>query len=151
MATCTPDALNYVFIQTCKAHRARTAELLARLDVHVGQELILVALWHADGVPITELAERLEVQTPTVSRMVRRMENAGFVERRTSPDDQRVSIVHATEKGRGVRAEIEEIWTTIQDEMTDGMTSAEVDTFHALLDRVRANLGGGRDTVDATR
>lgn len=151
MAICTPDALNYVLIQTCKAHRAHTAELLARLDVHVGQELILVALWQSDGVAITELAERLEVQPPTVSRMIRRMESAGFVERRASPDDQRMSIVHATDKGRSVRADIEEVWATIEGEMTNGMSDAEIATFHALLDRVRANLGGGRDAAGPAR
>jgi DNA-binding MarR family transcriptional regulator len=145
LTTCSSEALNYVFIQTCKAHRSRTAELLERVDVHVGQELILVELWQADGMTITQLAERLEVQPPTVSRMVRRMERTGLVERRASADDQRVAIVHATDKGRSVRQAIEEAWATMEAEMTAGMTGAETAAFHAMLARVRVNLKGGRD------
>ena len=143
MATCHPNALNYVFIQACKAHRARTAELLADLDVHVGQEMILVALWQEDGVPMTQLADRLEVQPPTVTRMVQRMESSGLVERKTSPDDQRVSLVHVTAKGRSIRSDIERVWQAVEAQMTEGLTAEEVEAFHGMIDRVRTNLGGG--------
>lgn len=94
-------------------------------------------------------AERLEVQPPTVSRMVRRMERTGLVERRTSPEDQRVSIVHATDKGRSVRADIEQVWKTMEAEMTEGMSGAETTAFRTMLARVRSNLGRGRDGTES--
>ena len=143
MTICHPNALNYAFIQACKAHRARTAELLADLNVHVGQEMILVALWQEDGVPMTQLAERLEVQPPTVSRMVQRMESSGLLQRRASEEDQRVSLVYVTEEGRAIRSKIERVWHTIEAEMTDGWSEHEVEAFHGMVDRLRANLGGG--------
>lgn len=143
MQKCDPNSLNYTLIQMCKAHRARTAELLADLDVHVGQEMILVALWQQDGVPMTQLAERLEVQPPTVSRMVQRMESTGLVERRSSDTDQRVSFVHVTEKGRAIQGDIEAVWSTIEQQMTQGLSGQERDALHQMLERVRGNLTGG--------
>lgn len=143
MTTCHPHALNYAFIQACKAHRARTAQLLADVDVHVGQEMILVALWQEDGVSMTHLAERLEVQPPTISRMVQRMEASGLVERRASASDQRVSLVFVTRKGREIRGEIERVWRTVESEMTQGWTDEETEAYHRMVDQVRSRLGGG--------
>ena len=143
MATCHPNALNYAFIQACKAHRARTAALLADVNVHVGQEMILVALWQEDGVAMSQLADRLEVQPPTVSRMVQRMESSGLVERRASEDDQRVSLVFVTEKGRAIRSDIERVWRTVESEMTEGWSDEETQIFHRMIDQARGRLGGG--------
>lgn len=140
MDTCSPSSINHLFVQTCKAHRARTSELLSKFGVHVGQEMILSALWQGDGLTMSELAERLEVQPPTISRMVQRMENSGLVERRSCGKDQRVSFVHVTEKGKALQGRVKEVWSALERQLTHGMTDGERTSFQELLVRVKANL-----------
>ena len=81
-------------------HRTRIDEYLSKHNLHVGQEMLLKYLWNQDGLSQKEIGEFMEIQSATVTRMVIRMERAGFVERRTDPDDQRVSRVYLTERGR---------------------------------------------------
>ncbi len=140
MNTCSPSSINHLFVQTCKAHRTRTSELLSKFGVHVGQEMILGALWQGDGLTMSELAERLEVQPPTISRMVQRMENSGLVERRSCGKDQRVSFVHVTEKGKALQGRVEEVWSALERQLTYGMTDGERTSFQELLVKVKANL-----------
>ena len=140
MATCSSSTINHLFVQTCKAHRTRTSELLSEFGVHVGQEMILGALWQESGLPMSQLAERLEVQPPTISRMIQRMENSGLVERRPCGKDLRVAFVHLTVKGEALREKVEGVWAAVEGQLTQGMTEEERTLFQELLTRVRSNL-----------
>lgn len=140
MSTCSPSAINHLFVQTCKAHRTLTSELLSEFGVHVGQEMILGALWQEDGLPMSGLAERLEVQPPTISRMIQRMENSRLVERRPCGKDQRVAFIYLTPKGKALREKVERVWATLERQLTQGMTGEEEALFQAMLAKVRSNL-----------
>ena len=58
---------------------------LAEVELHVGQEMVLIELWREDGLRGGELAERLGVVSPTVTKMLRRLERCGLVSRRRDP------------------------------------------------------------------
>jgi DNA-binding MarR family transcriptional regulator len=60
---------------------------------------ILAALSERDGLPMAELARRLVVKHPTVTKAIDRMEAAQLVRRRTPSEDRRRAIVHLTERG----------------------------------------------------
>ncbi|CAN5820703.1 MarR family transcriptional regulator [soil metagenome] len=140
MDSCSPQTINYLIVQICKAHRARTGELLAEFGVHVGQEMILVALWQTPSLTLTQLAERLGVQPPTVTRMVRRMEKSGLLERNICPTDARVSFVRATPQGNALKTNIETVWQTLEEEVTANLTDLERALFRRILAQVRDNL-----------
>ena len=143
MDACSPQSVNYLVVQICKAHRARTGELLAEFGVHVGQEMILVALWQDNRLTLTQLAERLGVQPPTVTRMVRRMEKSGLLERQACPTDARVSFVRTTPRGNALRTSIETVWQTLEEEVTANLTEPERALFRRMLLQVRDNLSNG--------
>ncbi|MDQ3794653.1 MAG: MarR family transcriptional regulator [Actinomycetota bacterium] len=58
---------------------------MAEVELHVGQEMVLIELWREDGLRGGELAERLGVVSPTVTKMLRRLERCGLVSRRRDP------------------------------------------------------------------
>jgi MarR family transcriptional regulator, organic hydroperoxide resistance regulator len=138
--TCSPDSLNYLFIQVAKAHRARTHELLSQLGLHVGQEMILVALWMQDGQTLSQLAERLEVQPPTITKMVQRMEVSGIVKREPSREDSRVSHVFLTGKGKNLQAKIEKVWEQVEREFVSELSKEEKLLFQKLLVKAKEGL-----------
>lgn len=140
MDPCSPQTVNYLVVQICKAHRARTGELLAEFGVHVGQEMILAALWQTPSLTLTQLTERLGVQPPTVTRMVRRMERSGLLERTSCPTDARVSFIRATPKGDALKQKVEAVWRTLEEEVTANMTESERALFRRMLVQVKDNL-----------
>lgn len=131
---------SFVLAKVCKAHRAYVGGLLAGHGLHVGQEMVLVELWQDDGLRGGELAARLRVEPPTVTKMLRRLEGCGLVERRQVPTDARSFRVHLTEKGRALEEQVIRCWAQTEETALAGLSAGEKQTFRELLIRVRSNL-----------
>ena len=96
------EDLDHLMAQVSRLHHTRAHALLRDIGLHRGQPPLLFALWDEDGQSQAALAERLGIAPATLTRMVQRMERAGFVERRADPADERLSRVHLTEAGRAL-------------------------------------------------
>ena len=141
MSQTVEETIGYLLAKVCRAHRAGVGSVLARIGLHVGQEMVLLELWKKDGLRGGELAERLGVEPPTVTRMLKRMEACGFVERRPDPTDARSFRVHLTEKGRALEEPVARIWGEIEEKTLQGISPEETLVLRRLLARIRQNLG----------
>jgi MarR family transcriptional regulator, organic hydroperoxide resistance regulator len=134
------ESLNYQFIQLTKEHRQRAEEALSQLGLHVSQELFLFVLWREEGLSQSELAARLRVELPTVTKAVQRMERAGLLIRQDDEKDTRVSRVYMTEKGRALYAPALKLWQDLEARMLQGMTEIEQALLRRLLQQMVSNL-----------
>lgn len=135
-----PESLDSLFAQICKLKHARIHTLLEGLGLYRGQPPVLQALWEQEGLMHTELARRLRVQPATITKMLKRMEKAGFVERRPDPADHRVSRVYLTEAGQAVRADVQQVWHRLEEEAFAGLSSEERTTLRRFFLHIRENL-----------
>ena len=135
-----PESLDSLFAQICRLKHARIHTLLEALGLYRGQPSVLQALWEHEGLMHTELARHLEVQPATISRMLQRMEKAGFVERRPDPEDQRVSRVYLTEAGQAVRGDVQQVWRRLEEEAFAGFTLEEQVLLRRFFLHIRENL-----------
>ena len=80
-----------------------TAEVTARFGLTAQRYDLLLMIRagreHADGVPLTELCERLQLRQTAVTELVKRAVEAGLVERRPSTEDRRVRLLRLTPEG----------------------------------------------------
>src|SRR5215210_4830542 len=134
---------SFALAKVCRAHRAYIGELLAEHGLHVGQEMVLVELWQDDGLRGGELAERLGVEPPTITKMLRRLETCGLVERRRDARDARSFRVYLTVEGRSLEEPVARCWERVEEKAFSGMSARERRTLHLLLTKVRANLDPG--------
>jgi DNA-binding MarR family transcriptional regulator len=91
------------------ASRAMTASYRSRLDplgLTYPQYLVLLALWERDGRSVGDLCAALELDSGTLSPLLKRLAAAGLVERRRSPADERRVEITLTERGRDLRGEV---------------------------------------------
>ncbi len=79
--------------------------MLDRLGITYPQYLVLHALWEEDGRTIGVLADRLSLESSTITPLVTRLEAAGFVTRARNPGDERHVHVRLTDRGEELRAE----------------------------------------------
>jgi DNA-binding MarR family transcriptional regulator len=134
---------SFVLAKVCKAHRAYVDALLAEHGLHVGQEMVLLELWQEDGLRARELAVRLGVEPPTVTKMLRRLEGCGLMERSQDPADARSFRIYLTDKGRALEAPVARCWAQTEQTALAGLKVGERRTFRKLLSRVRSNLDPG--------
>jgi len=134
--------LRHLLSQICRLYHDRAREAVHNLGLYRGQPPMLFILWHQDGRTHSNLARWLDVSPATVTKMVQRMEKAGFVERRADPDDQRVSRVYLTANGGAIREQVEEIFLQLEADVFSGFTESERDICRGLMVRMIDNLGG---------
>ncbi len=135
-----PATLDHLLAQVSRLHHHRAHELFGQLGLYRGQPPVLFALWERDGQTPGELARVARVTPATMTRMVQRMEKAGFVTRKPDAVDQRVSRVHVTRAGRAVRRKLENAWATMEVDSFVGFNASDRATLKSLLLRVRDNL-----------
>jgi DNA-binding MarR family transcriptional regulator len=123
-----------------RALRARQGTLLASHGLHAGQDALLMQVWQAPGITPSELAARLGVESPTVTRMVHRLERAGLLERRRDADDGRRYHIHPTPRSRLLEVAIRRAWTDLGDEFTRLLGDDDCRQFMRLAARAREAL-----------
>ncbi|WP_181148572.1 MULTISPECIES: MarR family winged helix-turn-helix transcriptional regulator [unclassified Arthrobacter] len=94
------------------ASRATTrayAELLAPWQLTYTQYLVLVALWSEGDKPVREIGEMLQLDSGTLSPLLRRLEQKEFIKRQRDEEDSRVVNVSLTPAGESLRKELAHI------------------------------------------
>ena len=120
--------------------KARVDAALSQHGVRVGQEFVLRELWREDGLAPGELAKRIEVETPTVTCAVQRMEVAGLARREPDPEDARLVRVRLTERGRALEGVVPEVMRRVWDEALRGFSEEEKAQLWRMMERMRANV-----------
>ena len=135
-----PNTLDFLLSEVCHHHHFRANTLLEAIGLYRGQPPVLFALWDQEGLTHTELAERLQNTPATITKMIQRMEKAGFVQRRPDANDQRVSRVYLTETGRAIQSQVQAVWDSMEAETFAGFTGEESLLLRTFLQRIRQNL-----------
>ena len=132
------------------ARLSRTA-LASRLLAHgfyAGQDQIMIALDREDGQTPGQLAIKLGVRPPTVTKTINRLQTQGYVEKRASETDARQANVYLTEEGRGAIRSIEKAVRKTEKQALKGLDKKEQKTLLKLLSRIESNLNGTAAIVD---
>lgn len=106
------------------------------------QWAVLANLERSEGTSQAALADMLDIEPITLVRLIDRLENAGWVERRPDPDDRRVRRLYLTETGRPLMDQFHEIASATREAALAGLGDAERRQLIDLLLKVRANVSG---------
>src|ERR1700744_2280638 len=77
--------------------------LLDRLGLTYPQYLAMLVLWERDGVPVKEIGERLYLDSGTLTPLLKRLEQAGFIKRTRSTEDERQVLIDLRSEGPAFR------------------------------------------------
>lgn len=82
---------------------------LEPLGLTYPQYLVMLVLWEQDGMTVKSIGERLHLDSGTLTPMLKRMEQAGFVERRRDTADERQVAIYLTASGEALKADIRRV------------------------------------------
>ena len=95
------------------------------------QYLVMLALWGQSPLAVKELIEMLQLDGPTLSPMLKRLEAADLVTRSRDPHDERQLRIDLTEKGRALRQQALNVPPTVVAKL--GMSLGELEELHRGL------------------
>lgn len=113
---------------------------LDALGLTYPQYLVMLVLWEREQATVTSIGSALQLETGTLSPLLKRLEAAGFVSRRRQEVDERSVLVSLTSAGREVRARVPDVQRHVVD--ATAMTESEIadlrEALHLLTLRLRA-------------
>jgi DNA-binding MarR family transcriptional regulator len=109
-------------------------------DLNTAQGRIIFSLWRQNNMPITELARRTALGKTTLTSMLDRLEQSGYVVSRADQKDKRKTIIALSEKSKL----LERRYSAVSREMTalfyEGLSDKQIDEFEDSLRHILANL-----------
>src|SRR5476651_2906520 len=78
-------------------------KLLGQLDLTYPQYLVMLVLWQRDEVTVSEIGDKLFLDSATLTPLLKRLETAGFLLRRRAKADERQVIITLTDTGRQLK------------------------------------------------
>lgn len=129
-------------IRTADLFSRRETEFLKPFNLTPSQYNVLRILRGAgpDGLPCSEISERMIARDPDVTRLLDRMEAKDLVRRSRDQRDRRVVTTTITEAGLALVNDIAGN-DVLEDQLLQDFSPEELDTFNALLEKARANAG----------
>lgn len=132
--------LSALFTRASKLWRNASDEAMRQHGVRVGQNLLLQVLWNTDGLTPGELAEQLQVSTPTVVKSVNRMEAAGLLTKRRDTVDRRLVRIYLTERAKNVQGAVQSARAELEQRVTATLTEDERANLVLALRKINAQL-----------
>ena len=113
---------------------------LRELGLYCGQDTLLLHVSREEGLTQVQLAQQMSCEPQTINKTLRRMQKAGLVERRSDPEDGRLTRVYLTPHGRTLVQPLQEIVASCEQRLTAGLTHEERLLVRRLLMHMRGNF-----------
>ncbi|WP_159593227.1 MarR family winged helix-turn-helix transcriptional regulator [Chelativorans xinjiangense] len=120
--------------------RTVLAERLLDQGLYAGQDKIMLALSRENGQTPSQLAEKLGVRPPTITKTINRLAAQGFLEKRASEEDARRAHVFLTATGEQAIRAIEKSVRRTEKQALKTLDKKEQKALQKLLARIEANL-----------
>jgi DNA-binding MarR family transcriptional regulator len=135
------DQLCFRLYAASRMLQQRYRPVLDSLGLTYPQYLVMMVLWEHDGLSMKGMGDKLQLDSGTLTPLLKRMEKAGWLRRTRSVDDGRMVLVHLTAFGRALEARAE----TVPQQLVACLGSepaTDPAALAGLLDQFMADLSG---------
>ncbi|GGN58812.1 hypothetical protein GCM10011579_022620 [Streptomyces albiflavescens] len=134
--------MSEAIFRAARVHRIMAGNLLRETGLYPGQELLMMQLWEQGEQRQADLIKTLGLDPSTVTKMLQRLEQSGFVTRSPSPHDRRAVVVNTTRAGQALRDRVLQAWRELESITAAGFSHEEYVQAMRVLTRIEANLTG---------
>ena len=115
-------------------------QVVSEEGLFAGQHHIIMMLERVGCATVSQIAEEMRTTSATASVSIKRLEKAGFVEKRSSESDARITKIYLTDKALAVTQRIRSKMDEAEESLTQGLTQEEKYLLSDLLDKVVNNI-----------
>ena len=129
--------------------RAYADKEAARFGITSAQWRVLAQIERFEGMKQTELAEQMEMQPITLTRLIDKLCDQGLIERRGDQTDRRVNRLYLKKAARPLLGKLAGLRSELTATALDGISPADAHRMLALLDAIRENVRSAIQNTDA--
>jgi DNA-binding MarR family transcriptional regulator len=132
------DQLCFALYAASRAVTARYRPLLDELGLTYPQYLVMLVLWEQDSISVRDLGQALQLESSTLSPLLKRLEASGLLRRERRPEDERSVAIRLTDAGARLQEKARDVPLAIGDAM--GLTKEQDALAKQLLRLLTANV-----------
>ena len=110
-----------------------------QMDISVAYFAVLQALWENNGLSITDLGEKAQLEKSTMTSLIDRMESAGLVRREDHPTDRRAYQICLTPRGKELQEKLDEVVAKVYRHLTRGIPEEDLQKSIKVCKRLIQN------------
>ncbi|HEY3664770.1 MAG TPA: MarR family transcriptional regulator [Polyangiaceae bacterium] len=151
------DVLGFMRLLWAVSHGLNSAskQMQARIGVTGPQRLVLRIIGHYRRISPGDLARVLQLHPSSLTGVIRRLDEAGFVSRETNPADKRRAVLRLTRSGKRLDAQragtVEAAVRAALSTLPAGMIRAAEDVLRQVADELEVRWGNGRQSGAANQ
>jgi MarR family transcriptional regulator, transcriptional regulator for hemolysin len=134
--------MNFLFTlgELARLVRAHADRQSARYGITRAQWAVLAKVERFEGMKQSELAEQMEMQPITLTRLVDRLCDNGWIERRGDETDRRVNRLYLRKAARPLLAKLSGLRSEITETALEGISPADANRLLTQLEAIKENL-----------
>ena len=134
--------MNFLFAlgEVQRLMRAYADKEASRYGITRAQWAVLAKLERSEGMKQTELAEQLEMQPITLTRLVDKLCDSGWIERRGDETDRRVNRLYLLKAGRQLLGKLSGLRSELTATALDGINPADAHRLLSQLESIKENV-----------
>jgi DNA-binding MarR family transcriptional regulator len=140
MKNSNPSPIGRLLVNNSRLQASRMDQLMDRIGLFRGQAILLVLLSEGDGLTHSEISRSLQISPAAATKVIKRLEELQFLQRRSDPSDERISRVFLLDEGRAVLSHIHSAFRKINQAILDGFSLEEEQALRGFLLRIHSNL-----------
>lgn len=129
-----------LIMQIFHSHLHYNYAKLEKVDMHPRQFPMLRVVSEYPGLKQSEIAEKLHIKPPTVAVSIKRLEKAGYLERKPDDSNRRISRIYITDTGTQVMELGRAIISEEEQMLLQGFSPEEIALVREYLQRINRNL-----------
>ncbi|MFM9834987.1 MAG: MarR family winged helix-turn-helix transcriptional regulator [Methylophilaceae bacterium] len=111
------------------------------------QYLVMMVLWEKDAVSVGRIAQKLDLDSATLTPLLKRLETSGFIERKRNNDDERIVEISLTKAGDALQDQIAKVQNGV--ECQTGLNKNEFVALKATLNRLVEAMSPSEEKIAA--
>jgi MarR family transcriptional regulator, transcriptional regulator for hemolysin len=151
MTKASDRMIGHELVLAARLHRLRSAQHLSAIGLFPGQERALQTLALEGEMSMGELATKLRVRPPTVSKTVARLSLQGLITRGSGSADGRVVRVKLTVEGQALATKVDGLSDVLEQELAGDLDGKDRKKLRKLLRKATtalSKLTGSADLVE---
>ncbi len=134
------DCVTYIASNALKDITEKFNDLLVEKGSTRSQWIALYFIANHKGINQTELADKMNIKTPTLVRLIDKLEQDGFIFRQQDQTNRRIIRLECTQRGYEKNLSLLPVGETFSQDITRGIPDEELDAFVAVLSKLLGNL-----------
>jgi MarR family transcriptional regulator, transcriptional regulator for hemolysin len=137
-----PVDMNFLFTlgELQRLVRAYADRQAARYGITRAQWAVLAKVERFEGLKQSELAEQMEMQPITLTRLIDRLCDNGWIERRSDDSDRRVNRLYLRKAAKPLLAKLTGLKTELTETALDGISATDANRLLAQLEAIKENV-----------